>query len=52
MSLYNMMFGSNPAADVILATLGLTKADTGRFRDCFIADGEIAVYTRRRLRRR
>jgi len=46
MSMYNMMFGQNPAADVILATLGLTRADVGRFRDAFIADGEIAVYTR------
>lgn len=41
-----MMFGRNPAADVILATLGLSRYDVGRFRDCFVADGEIAVYTR------
>lgn len=46
MSMYNMMFGNNPASDIILATLGLTRADTGRFRDCFISEGEIAVYTR------
>ena len=51
MSLYNMMFGQNPAADVILATLGLTKGDVGRFRNVWVdKDDEgktrIAVYTR------
>jgi len=46
MSFYNMVFGQNPISDAILATLGLTRADCGRFRDCFIADGKIAVYTR------
>ena len=44
--LYNILFGQNPQAEVILATLGLTKEDMGRFRDCFVAHGEIAVYTR------
>jgi hypothetical protein len=46
MLMYNMIFGENTACDFILATLGLTRADTGRFRDCFVANGEIAVYTR------
>ena len=46
MSLYNMLFGSNPLSTVLLGTLGLTKQDVGRFRDCFISDGKIAVYTR------
>ncbi len=41
-----MLFGSNPAADVLLATLGLTRNDVGRFRDCYVADGKIAIYTR------
>ncbi len=44
--MYNMMFGQNAASDVILATLGLTTADVGRFRDCYVADRKIAVYTR------
>lgn len=44
--LYNLVFGENRAADAILATLGLTREDCGRFRDCFVAQGEIAVYTR------
>lgn len=46
MSLYNMVFGQNQASGAILATLGLTKDDVGRFRDCFVADGEICIYTR------
>lgn len=44
--MYNMIFGVNPNSDVILACLGLRKQDVGRFRDAFVANGEIAVYTR------
>jgi len=33
-------------SEAILATLGLRKEDVGRFRDCFVSDGKIAVYTR------
>ena len=32
MSLYNLMFGQNPKSAAILATLGLTQSDVGRFR--------------------
>ena len=48
MSMYNLLFGENPASDFLLALLDLTKADVGRFSDAFVtADGtEIAVYTR------
>lgn len=46
MSLYNMLFGENELADAILATLGLTKSNFGRYRDCFITENKIAVYTR------
>lgn len=46
MSFYNAVFGENALADAILATLGLTRGDVGRFRDCFVHNGEIAVYTR------
>ncbi len=46
MSLYNMLFGVNESSDVLLATLGLTRASVGRFRDVTVAQGEIAVYTR------
>jgi len=46
MGLYNIVFGQNSASDAILATLGLTRGDVGRFRDCFVANDEIAVYTR------
>ena len=44
--LYNMVFGQNQASDAILATLGLKKGDFGRFRDVWVKDGEICVYTR------
>ena len=44
--MYNMIFGQNKFADAILATLGLKQGDTGRFRDCFVANGKIAIYTR------
>lgn len=46
MLMYNLIFGQNPASDAILATIGLTRNDCGRFRDCFVANGEIAVFTR------
>lgn len=47
MSLYNMLNGMNPLSDIILATLGLTRANCGRFRDVFITnEDEIAIYTR------
>ena len=46
MSFYNMLFGQNPASDVLLATLGLTRGSVGRFRDCYVKDGRICVYTR------
>jgi hypothetical protein len=44
--MYGMLFGQNPQADVILATLGLTRDSVGRFRDAYVADGQIVVYTR------
>lgn len=48
MSLYNMLFGMNGQADLILAVIGLRKHDVERFRDVFVeADGaEIHVYSR------
>lgn len=46
MSLYAMIHGRNPAAPLILATLDLTTDDVGRFRDAFVSEGRIAVYTR------
>ncbi len=46
MSLYNMVFGKNPHAEFILATLNLTTNDVGRFRDAFVTEGQIAIYTR------
>lgn len=36
MSLYNMLFGANPAGPYILKTLGLSTAEVGRYRDCYV----------------
>jgi hypothetical protein len=50
MSLYNALFGKNPASGVLLAILGLNESDVGRFRDAYVTeeDGQpvIAIYTR------
>lgn len=46
MSLYNLIFGVNPIADFLLGILNLTREDMGRFRDAFVSENEIAVYTR------
>lgn len=46
MSLYNLLFGVNEAAPVLLAALGLTSADVPRIRDVYV-DGEyIVIHTR------
>ena len=46
MTFYNMIFGRNPWGLSIIKTLGLEHDDFGRYRDCYVAQGEIAVYTR------
>jgi len=50
MSMYNIIFGTHAEADVLLAIIGRTREDFGRFRDAYVAEegGEpvIAVYTR------
>lgn len=50
MSLYNLLFGRNPAADTIVRTLGLTTGDFARFRDAYVRrEGDvyqIVVHTR------
>jgi len=46
MSLYNLLFGVNQLAPVLLKILGIKKEEIERFRDCFISNGRIAVYTR------
>lgn len=46
MNMYQAMFGVNTNCDVILATLNLTQEDCGRFRDCYVCNREIIVYTR------
>lgn len=48
MSLYNMLFGYNPATFVILPMLGRKMEEYPRFRDCFVSEdnNNIVVYTR------
>ena len=51
MSLYNALFGMNPAAGYLLGSLDKTKDDFGRFRDAYFeknedGTGKIIVYTR------
>ena len=47
MSLYNMMFGVNPAAFLVLPMLGRHASEYPRFRDCFLnEEKQIVVLTR------
>lgn len=47
MSLYNLLFGHNPFAGVLLTMLGTEPNSVPRFRDCYLAeDGKIVIYTR------
>lgn len=46
MSLYSAIFGLNDRAGVLLACLGLSTSDVPRFRDCYLRDNAIVVYTR------
>ena len=46
MSLYNMLMGFNPACIYLLPMLGRKQEEYPRFRECFLEDGKIAVYTR------
>lgn len=46
MSLYNMLFGVNGAAPVLLKIIGVDPKSIPRFRDCFMSDGHIVIYTR------
>lgn len=46
MSFYNMMFGFSPASVWIMPMLGRRQNEWPRFRDCFVEDGMIEIYTR------
>ena len=46
MPLYNILFGRNPHSKLLLQLLDLTESDIGRFRDAFVSEGRIAIYTR------
>ena len=46
MSLYNMLNGFNPACLILMPMLGRKQEEYPRFRDCFLEDDKIAIYTR------
>lgn len=48
MSLYNMLFGTNPFSGVLLQILGTTQDNIPRYRDCFLSEdgSEIIIHTR------
>ena len=46
MSFYNAIMGFNPACVLIMPMLGRRQDEWPRFRDCFVEDGKIAIYTR------
>ena len=46
MSLYNMLFGTNPNSSQLLSLLDKSPADFGRFRDVYVEDDYIVVHTR------
>lgn len=46
MSLYNVVNGFDPAVVFILPLLGRRVSEYPRFRDCFVDDDKIAIYTR------
>lgn len=44
MSLYNLVHGRNPLSSLVLASLG--NPDVPRYRDAWLDDGCLAIYTR------
>ena len=46
MSLYNELFGFDDRAEMLLAALKLKVEKIPRFRDCYLRDNCIVVYTR------
>lgn len=46
MSLYNMMHGYNEHSVLVLSVLGLTCHKVPRFRDAYIKDNSLVVFTR------
>lgn len=46
MSLYNLLFGTNPVAPLLLKVLDLKEEDVGRFRDAYLEKRKIVIFTR------
>lgn len=46
MSLYNSLFGFDPLSHMLIRVLDINPLHVPRFRDAFLLEGKIAVYTR------
>lgn len=46
MGMYALTHGQNPLGPDLLFVIGLTVDDVGRYRDAYVSEGKIAVYTR------
>lgn len=46
--MYNLLFGMNPLADLLLAVIGLKRNDIERFRDVHKSDDGATIYVRTR----
>lgn len=46
MSFYNLLFGKNPDSDKLMTILDLDYGSVGRFRDIYVKNNRIILYTR------
>lgn len=46
MSLYNTLFGVNSLTPILLQIAGIDMSEIARFRDCYIKEGDVIIYTR------
>jgi hypothetical protein len=50
MGFYNLLFGENSHADLLRKILDIDQPEgkwhSGRYRDCYLQDGKIVLYTR------
>jgi hypothetical protein len=44
--MYNLLFGENSHSEFLLKILGFNQSDIPRYRDCFLQDNAIVIYTR------
>lgn len=46
MSLYNILFGSNPLSSVLLKMIDVPAGEIPRFRDAYLEGDSVVIYTR------